>query len=79
MKMSTRAKVRKILGDGQWHTGLELARRCGVRYATGMMSYVRKLRLREHGGHIVQCVYDPDASKRMKRSIYRYRLLNKAG
>lgn len=74
MATSTRAKVRRILSDGRWHTGLELARRCGTTYATGMMSYVRKLRLAEHGGHRVECVYDPVLSKRHKRQIYRYRM-----
>jgi hypothetical protein len=79
VRESVRSKVRRILADGRWHSGLELARRCRTVYATGMMSYVRKLRLEEHGGHSIDRVYDPQASRRTGRQVHRYRMRKKAG
>jgi hypothetical protein len=76
--MTTRERVRRILADGRWHTGLELARRCRTQYATGLMSYVRKLRRDEHGGHVVRCVFDAAASRRAGRQVWRYKM-DKAG
>ena len=74
MLESTRARVRRILSDGRWHSGLELARRCRTTFATGLMSYVRKLRQPEHGGHTIDCIYDERTSRRVGRQVYRYRM-----
>jgi hypothetical protein len=62
------------LSDGEWHTGLELCDRIGARYATGLMSFVRKLRRPEFGGHIIDCEYSPRLSRLHDHQIYRYRM-----
>jgi hypothetical protein len=74
---SARAKVRRILSDGEWHTGLEIARRVGTSYATGVMAYVRKLRTELHGANTILAEYDPVASKKHERQVWRYRLVPK--
>lgn len=72
---SARAKVRRILSDWEWHTGLEIARRVGTSYATGVMAYVRKLRDPRFGGCTIDAEYDAAKSKRYTRQVWRYRLV----
>lgn len=75
MRQSIRERVRKVLMDGRWHTGLDLCRRCGVIYGTGLTAKIRDLRKAEFGGHIIESQRNEFLSRWWGRQVWEYRML----
>ena len=76
MRTSLREQVRRVLADGNWHTGLDIARRIGRRsYSTGIAAKVRDLRKPEHGGYEIHSEKDVEESRRTGRQVWRFRMI----
>jgi hypothetical protein len=75
MRQSLRERVRRVLSDGRWHTGLELAHACGESsYTTGVAAKVRDLRKPAYGGCVIAAERDVDESSRTGRQVWRFRM-----
>ena len=70
-----RERLRVVLMDGQWHTGLELARAIGREaYTTGIAAKVRALRDREYGGYTIESERVRGVPEHDGRQVWRFRM-----
>lgn len=75
MRISLREQVRRVLADGNWHTGLDIARRIGRHsYSTGIAAKIRDLRKPEHGGYDIDSEKDVEESRRTGRQVWRFQM-----
>lgn len=76
MRTSMREQIRRVLSDGRWHTGLELAHRIGRKhYSTGIAAKIRDLRKPEYGGYVIESEKDVKESRRTGMQVWRFRML----
>ena len=75
MRVTLRDRVRRILSDGRWHTGLDLCRECGKQFGTGLTAKLRDLRKPEHGGHVIESRRNEELSRLEKCNVWEYRMI----
>jgi len=71
-----RDEVLRVLSDGLWHTGLDIAKRCErASLSTGVAARVRELRNPKYGGYNIESEKDTEASKRTGMQVWHYRMV----
>lgn len=74
--MSIRDRIRILLSDGEWRTGLEIALAIGKgSYTTGVAAKIRQLRDPRFGGHVIESEYDEKTSKASGMKVWRFRMV----
>ena len=70
-----RERIRQILEDGEWHTGLSILRILGTSFGTGAMAKIRDLRKPEYGGHTIESRKNVALSRAWNRQVWEYRMV----
>lgn len=75
---SLRDRIRNVLNDGRWHTGLEIARTVrgpNAQYGPGIAAKIRDLRKLEYGGHKILSEKDPELSRTTGSQVWRFKMV----